>query len=140
MNISTRFTVALHVLTLLASKRDEMLTSEFIAGSVNTNPVVVRRILGVLRKAGVVRSQPGIGGGWELAVSPGKLTMALIRRAVDDSSLFAMHTQPPNPNCPVGRCIQKALKPVFSRAEKAMEESLERTTVRDLLRAIEGKS
>ena len=59
MNLSTRFTVALHILTLLASSREEPLASEYIAGSVNTNPVVVRRLLGRLRQKGFVSSQPG---------------------------------------------------------------------------------
>jgi Rrf2 family protein len=138
MNLSTRFTVALHILTLLASEGDRSLTSEFIAGSVNTNPVVVRRLLGTLRKAKVVRSQPGAGGGWELAVAPAKLTLASIRRAIEEGSPFAMHSQPPNPRCPVGRNIQRALRPVFDRAERALEQSLERTTVRDLLRSVEA--
>jgi hypothetical protein len=57
MNVSTRFTIALHILTLLASSQGEALTSEYIAGSVNTNPVVVRRLLGLLRKQGFVSSQ-----------------------------------------------------------------------------------
>jgi DNA-binding IscR family transcriptional regulator len=80
MNPSTRFTVALHVLTLLASTPGEALTSEYIAGSVNTNPVVARRLLGTLRKVGIVSSQPGNGGGWELAKNPAKLTLRDVRR------------------------------------------------------------
>ena len=137
MNLSTRFTVALHTLTLLASSPGQALTSEYIAGSVNTNPVVVRRILGALRKLGMVSSQPGTGGGWELAANPDRLTLADVRRAVEEGSPFSMHSQPPNPRCPVGRNIQRALQPVYDRAEKALEDSLARTTIRSLLRSVQ---
>jgi len=140
MNLSTRFTVALHILTLLASSPDEALTSEYIAGSVNTNPVVVRRLLGTLRKLGVVSSQPGNGGGWELAKDPAKLSLRDVRRAVQEGSPFSMHTQTPNPRCPVGKNIQHVLAPVYDRAERAMEDELAHTTILSLLRSVERRS
>jgi Rrf2 family protein len=140
MNVSTRFTVALHVLTLLASSPGEALTSEHIAGSVNTNPVVVRRLLGTLRKLGIVSSQPGNGGGWELAKNPGKLTLKDVRRAVNEGSPFSMHSQPPNPMCPVGKNIQQILAPVYDQAERVMEDELAHTTIQSLLRAVQRKS
>jgi len=62
--VNCRFTVAIHVLCLLAALHPKPVTSEFIAGSVNTNPVVIRRILAALRRAGLVKSQPGVSGGW----------------------------------------------------------------------------
>jgi Rrf2 family protein len=140
MNISTRFTVALHVLTLLASSPGQALTSERIAGSVNTNPVVVRRLLGALRKVGVVSSQPGNGGGWELARDPGRLTLRDIRHIVNEGSPFSMHSQPPNPKCPVGKNIQQVLKPVYKQAERAMENELSHTTILSLLRAVQRRN
>ncbi|MDR3737145.1 MAG: Rrf2 family transcriptional regulator [Acidobacteriaceae bacterium] len=139
MNVSTRFTVALHILTLLASTPGEALTSEYIAGSVNTNPVVVRRLLGTLRRVGIVSSQPGNGGGWELAKNPQKLTLRDVRRAVQEGSPFSMHTQPPNPKCPVGRNIQQALEPVYDRAERVMEEELSQTTILSLLHSVQRR-
>jgi Rrf2 family protein len=139
MNVSTRFTVTLHILTLLASSPGEALTSEYIAGSVNTNPVVVRRLLGALRKVGIVTSQPGNGGGWELARNPEKLTLRDVRRAVNEGSPFSMHNQPPNPRCPVGRNIQEVLGPVYDKAERAMEKKLSQTTISSLLLAIQHK-
>jgi Rrf2 family protein len=139
MNVSTRFTVALHILTLLASTPGEALTSEYIAGSVNTNPVVVRRLLGVLRNVGIVSSQPGNGGGWELAKNPDKLTLRDVRRAVNEGSPFSMHNQPPNPKCPVGKNIQQALEPIYGQAERAMEKKLSRTTISSLLDAVQRK-
>jgi Rrf2 family protein len=139
MNVSTRFTVALHVLTLLSSSPGQALTSERIAGSVNTNPVVVRRLLGTLRRAGIVSSQPGNGGGWELARNPGKLTLRDIRQAVKEGSPFSMHNQPPNPKCPVGKNIQQVLRPVYAQAERAMENELSHTTILSLLRAVQRR-
>jgi Rrf2 family protein len=136
MNVSTRFSVALHALTLLASQPDEALTSEFIAGSINTNPAFVRRLMGSLRAAGLVTSQPGNRGGWELAADPERLNLAEVRRAVDEGAPFALHAKPPNVQCPVGRNIQRALTGVYARAERAMEAELGRTSVAGLLRAV----
>jgi Rrf2 family protein len=139
MNVSTRFTVALHVLTLLASKPGKALTSEFMAGSVHTNPVVVRRLLGALRKAELVSSQPGNSGGWELTVDPAAITLADVRRAVHEGSPFSMHSQLPNPACPIGRNIQRALVTVYGRAERAMEDDLARTTIKTLLQSVQSR-
>lgn len=139
MNVSTRFTIALHILTLLASCRGEALTSEYIAGSVNTNPVVVRRLLGLLRKKGFVSSQPGNGGGWQLTREPDSITLLDVRRAVHEGSPFTMHSQPPNPACPIGRNIQAALTGVYGRAERAMEAELAQTTVQKLLRSVQAR-
>jgi Rrf2 family protein len=139
MNISTRFTVSLHILTLLASTPGEALTSEYIAGSVNTNPVVVRRLLGMLRKVGIVSSQPGNGGGWELAKNPSELTLRDVRRAVNEGSPFSMHNQPPNPKCPVGKNIQQALGPVYDRAERVMEDELSHTNIQSLLQSVQRR-
>jgi Rrf2 family protein len=139
MNVSTRFTVALHVLTLLASSPGEALTSEYIAGSVNTNPVVVRRLLGRLRKVGMVSSQPGNGGGWELARSPETLTLRDVRQAVKEGSPFSMHNHPPNPRCPVGKNIQGALGPLYDHAERVMEDDLSHTTIQSLLHAVQHR-
>ena len=139
MNLSTRLTVALHILTLLASLPGEPLTSEYIAGSVNTNPVVIRRLLGLLRAAGFVSSQPGNGGGWRLAGAADGITLADVRRAVHEGSPFSMHSQAPNPACPVGRNIQQALSGIYCRAEQAMESELDQTTVGGLLRAVQAR-
>ena len=139
MNVSTRFTVALHILTLLASTPGEALTSEYIAGSVNTNPVVVRRLLGTLRKVGIVSSQPGNGGGWELAKNPAKLTLRDVRQAVNEGSPFSMHNQPPNPKCPIGKNIQQALGPVYDQAERVMEDELSHTSILSLLHSVQHR-
>lgn len=140
MNLSTRFTVALHILTLLASSGEGPLTSEYIAGSVNTNPVIVRRLLGLLRVKGFVTSQPGNGGGWRLVKNPDSITLLDVRRAVNEGSPFSMHTKQPNPACPVGRNIQAALSGLYSHAERAMEAELAQTTIEYLVRSVRARA
>jgi Rrf2 family protein len=135
MNVSTRFTVALHMLTLLASQPGEPLTSEYIAGSVNTNPVFVRRLMGVLRNVGLVTSQPGQRGGW----APENISLADVRKAIEEGSPFSMHNQTPNPSCPVGRNIQGSLESIYRKAERALEDELARTTIKGLLRSVQAK-
>ncbi len=132
MNTSSRFTVAIHILTLLAYEGGQM-TSEYIAGSVNTNPVVIRRLLALLREARLVSSQPGAGGGWQLTRPPKGITLRDIYRAVEEGALFALHSNTPNPQCPVGRNIQRVLGGHFEAAQLALDKDLERTTIADLV-------
>ncbi|WP_257305216.1 Rrf2 family transcriptional regulator [Geothrix campi] len=136
---NTRYTVAIHVLTLLAYAGPEALTSEYIAGSVNTNPVVIRRILAGLREAGLVRSQGGPGGGWQLLRAPEAVSLLEVLRAVDTEASFPLHATPPNPACPVGRSIQALLAGHFHTAQAAMERELARVSLRDLLEDVKAQ-
>jgi len=130
---NTRFTVAIHVLTLLALCGPEAATSEFIAGSVNTNPVVIRRILAGLRAAKLVGSQGGPGGGWRLLKDPARISLRDVLLASGEASLFQLHGTDPNPACPVGRSIQSLLAVRFQSAREALEKDLEGTTIAQLL-------
>lgn len=132
----TRFTVAIHVLTLLAFCGPEAQTSEFIAGSVNTNPVVIRRILGNLRKAGMVASQGGPGGGWHLLKPPEAITLEDVFIAMEGGSIFPLHSSDPNPKCPVGRSIQTILRGRFQAAQAALEAELGRSTIAQLVQNV----
>ena len=125
--------VATHVLTLLAYGGGEAMTSEYIAGSVNTNPVVVRRILAMLAKAGLVVTQEGAGGGVRLAKPAKDIDLRSVFAAVDTEDLFAPHPQDPNPLCPVGGTIKAALEPTLDAAAEALLGSLAKTSVADLL-------
>ena len=136
--VNCRFTVAIHVLCLLAAQHPHPLTSDFIAGSVNTNPVVIRRLLGLLRRAGLVKSQPGVSGGWELVAKPGNITLGGLYQIVRPGAVFAMHRQQPNVLCPVGRNIQRGLGAHYQKAQAAMEAELDRTTIADVLRDVLG--
>jgi Rrf2 family protein len=138
MSTSSRCAVAVHVLALLARGQDDQapLTSESIAGSVNTNPVVIRRVLGSLRAARLVGSQGGNGGGWRLVRPPAAITLRDAYRAVEDEARLALPRRAPNPECPVGRHIQRALAVHFAAAGRAMEDELARTTIADVLREV----
>jgi Rrf2 family protein len=140
MSMSSRFVVAVHALTLLARAGGGPLTSEYIAGSVNTNPIVVRRILGLLRNAGLAAAQPGVGGGSVLTRSPGRITLCDVYRAVEEGELFSLHAQPPNRRCPVGGNIQAALRGVLDEARGAMEKALQRTTLAMIQKDISTRS
>ncbi len=133
---SSRYTVAIHILTLLAYMNNERLTSDFIAGSVNTNPVVIRRLLSSLLKAGFVSSQGGPGGGWKLLRSPEAISLKDVYRTVESDSLFSMHNKEPNPLCPVGRTMQKILINHFKEAQHALEQDLEHVTIANLVNEV----
>lgn len=134
--MNTRFSVAAHVLTLLAARPDEPLTSEFIAGSVGTNAVVIRRILGLLREAGFVRTAQGPGGGFTLAADPARLTLRDVYVALEERDVIGLH-EAPNPRCPVGRNIGTLLERVINGAQKAMLDSLRDTSIAMLARKVE---
>lgn len=134
MTISSRFAVAIHALSLLELNKDGVNTSDYIASSVNTNPVVIRRILGRLSKAGIVQVRPGVAG-TRLARSASELTLLDIYRAVEvveEDALFSIHEKP-NINCPVGKHIQESIEPVFSAAQRAMEQTLEKVCLQDIV-------
>jgi Rrf2 family protein len=139
--ISSRVAVAVHVLAYMAWKRSEAQTSERIASSVNTNPVVVRRIIGSLRNAGMVHVQPGVGGGATLAREPGDITLLDVYRAVeDDEELFSLHPSEPSQSCNVGGNIRDVLRPIFCRAHRAMEGVLAEVTIADVGREVQARA
>ena len=129
---SSRFAVAVHALSLLHHQGGGPVASDVIAGSVNTNPVVIRRLLALLADAGLVRSQLGTGGGAVLARPVGEIRLLDVYQAVEDGDVFAMH-QEPNPKCPVGRNIQAALLTATGAAERALEGALAKSTVGDVV-------
>lgn len=136
MNPSSRFVVATHILTGLHLITEhsglKSVTSDTIAESVNTNPVVIRRLLGQLRKAGLVRSQSGARGGFSIALPVEKISLLDVYRATEDGSLFHFHYTEPNQICPVGCTIQESMKSVCSEAEEAVANVLENRTIADL--------
>lgn len=134
MTISSRFSVAIHILSLLEINKDGISTSEYISGSVNTNPVVIRRIMGMLNKAGLVEVRTGVAGA-KLSRQLDQITLLDVYRAVhvvEEDGLFAVHDHP-NPDCPVGKNIQSAIEPIFSSAQKAMENTLAAVTLQDVV-------
>jgi len=133
MRTSCRFAMAVHVLAVLAYKEGDRVTSAFLAGSVNTNPVIVRRLLLALQRAKLVETCKGAGSGSRLSRSPRRIDLAEVYRAVESAEPFASPSRKPNAACPVGKCIQETLDRVFASAESAMERDLEKTTLADVM-------
>src|SRR3954447_3136469 len=100
MAASNQFSMAVHVLTLLERADGAALKSESIAGSVNTNPVVIRRLLGQLAQAGLVASQSGAHGGTRLAQTADDILLSNVYKAVCCGEIFALH-ESPSQDCPV---------------------------------------
>jgi Rrf2 family protein len=139
MTISSRFAVAVHILTLLETGRGEPLTSEYMAGSVNTNPAVVRRILSMLARAGLTHARLGAGGGTTLARPAADITLRDVYRAVEcEGRLFALHHERPNPKCPVGRNIQAVLERATGAAQNALEDELAERTVAEVMAEVKA--
>ena len=95
MTASSRFPAATHILTALHWNEGQLLSSEQLAVTVNTNPVVIRRVLGMLRKAGLVTTLPGGRGGSKLARSPQQSTLLAGYQAVEDASQVRLHCPSP---------------------------------------------
>ncbi|MEH7097728.1 Rrf2 family transcriptional regulator [Neobacillus vireti] len=137
MSISSRFAVGIHILSLIEINKDGVSSSEFLAGSVNTNPAVIRKIMGMLKKAGLISVRPGIAGA-ELAKDLSEITLLDVYKAVNvvqEKELFSIHENP-NPDCPVGRNIQCTIEPLFTLAQTALEKALGNVTIEDVVKDI----
>lgn len=134
--ISTRFSIAVHTLSLIAVSPANDCTGDYIAGSVNTNPVIIRRIIGMLKKAGLVDVRPGVGGA-SLLKRPEEITLLDVYRAVhaaEEKQLFRIH-EDSNIDCPVGRNIEQSLQTELLAAQVAMEQRLAQTTLERLIQS-----
>jgi len=137
MASSCRFAFAVHVLAVLALKREGGgVCSDLLAGSVNTNPVVIRRLLTRLRHAGLVTTQKGSCGGATLCAEPEEIPLDVIYRAVEPGISFSQHPHEPNKRCLVGAGIERVLEEVFSSAQTALEDALASRTLADVLAAV----
>lgn len=139
MKITSRFTVAVHTLLVINAFQDKVkTTSEFIASSVNVNPVVIRRTMQSLKAAGMIDVKAGSGGA-RLARRPEDITLFDVYSAVDsvEGDLFHFHENP-NPACPVGRNIHAVLDVKLQEAQAALENRLKKTTLADLAGQIQA--
>ncbi|QED49358.1 Rrf2 family transcriptional regulator [Cytobacillus dafuensis] len=140
MKISSRFTVAVHILSLVNFEKSTLCTSEWIAGSVNTNPVVIRRVMGMLKKAGLIQVRRGTGGA-EIQKPLNEITLLDVYHAVEvveEGELFQFHDHP-NPSCPVGANIQSVLELILMKAQEAMELVLKEVTMEDIVTFLNKK-
>ena len=121
-----------HVLTLLG-KADHPLSSRWIAGSVNTNPVVIRQTVRRLHEAELVDTVPGSAGGTVLQKAPAQITLKAIYRLTKKETFFGLHPNEPSPYCPVGRNIQSVLIEVFDQMDQLVENALGDITIADII-------
>jgi len=130
--------MAVHVMTVLAYKDGDRVTSTLLAQSVNTNPVVVRRLLLALQRARLVETRQGAGFGSRLSRSPARIHLAHIFEAVEDEETFVLPPRKPNQECPVGQCISAQLHKVFVSARDALRKELARTTLADVVAEVKA--
>ena len=113
MRTSCRFAMAVHVLAVLAYKEGDPVTSAMLAGSVNTNPVIIRRLLLSLQRARLVETRKGAGSGSRLSRSPGRINLAEVYRAVEAVEPFASPSPKSQQRLPGGSLHPGDLEPGF---------------------------
>ena len=137
MAANSQFSMAVHILAMLAKYGDDNVKSECIALSVNTNAVVIRRLLRLLNQAGLVISQTGSGGGTRLARNPAKIDLAEVYRAVSCGEVFALHAKSPNQDCPIGKNIEAVLCNLQKEIDKSVGEKLSQYTLQNVFEMVE---
>ena len=134
MQLSSRFTIAVHILICIETfKEDYKITSDFLASSVNVNPVVIRRLLQQLKKAGIINVKRGSGGAY-IEKPLDEITLLDVYNAVeciDNGNLFHFHENP-NSRCPVGRNIHSVLDRRLDSIQQAMEREMSSVTLQDI--------
>ena len=125
-----RFATIVHILVLSEKFKDELITSDFIAGSINVNPVVVRREIQVLKNAKILDSKKGKDGGCFLNKDPKDITLGDIYNLITKDLDFGKKNHP-NPNCPVGKQMNMSLDLLFTSVEKNIIEQLDQITLKE---------
>jgi Rrf2 family protein len=126
-----RFQVAIHILTLLSKAGDELLSSEYIAGSMNINPALVRKEISNLRNHGLISSKEGKNGGYSLGKSPRQITLSAIYEAVKPAAILGQAKNLPNPDCIVGKQINDHLLSLNQELNEILAKKLNGTTLAD---------
>ncbi len=122
--ISGKFAITLHILTLLSKFPDEYLSSDFLASSMNINPVLVRKEIANLKKHALVESREGKNGGTRLAKAAKKITLEDIFKITFDKVTLGYSKNDPNPACPVGKNINKSLDTLYTSINKSISSQL----------------
>ena len=141
MQISSKFTIGVHLLAVTDYLgEDEKVTSSVLAGSIGVNPVIVRNVMGDLKEAGLINISQGKSG-ISLTKSPEQITFYDVYKAVDsvnDDGLFHFHEHP-NPECPIGRNIHKAMDSKLEKVQKRMEDEMKNITLADVMTDIQNE-
>jgi len=130
MSVTSVFALAAHAVALLAFNGENGATSALIASSASTHPARVRRVLGMLVRAGIVSGREGAGGGYVLAKPPDAITLADVFIATrGEGLLLPLHPRAPNEKCPIGAGITAALVTVDDAMDAALRDALAHRTV-----------
>lgn len=133
MKISSQYSIAVHMMVAISVFKEYKVTSEFLAKSINVNAVVVRRLMSILKESGLIEVKFGTGG-MILKNDPNEITLLDIYKSVNKDDLFDLHSNS-NKQCPVGKSIN-LLDNYFSDAQRALEDSLNKTTLSKLINEI----
>lgn len=134
--ISGKFAITLHILTLLAKMPDDFLSSEFIAGSLNVNPVLVRKEISNLKKNGVVESREGKNGGTRLAKNPAAISLQDIFAMTFEKIDLGFSKNTPNPKCPVGKNINMNLEQLYADINQNVVRQLSEKSLAEFASAL----
>lgn len=138
MQLSSRFTIAIHIFACVDTFGDDYkITSDFLASSIHVNPVIIRKILSQLKGAGLIEVARGTGGTTP-ARPISEITFYDVYLAVElleEGDLFHFHDNP-NPECPVGKNIHKALDDKLSHIQETMENEMKKYTIADVVNDI----
>lgn len=142
MQIPSRFTIATHMLIVIALKgKETKITSDFLAESVGVNPVIIRKTLSQLKKAELISVARGTGGA-EIIKNLNDVSLLDIYRAVEclgkTGQLFSFHENP-NPNCPVGAHIHQVLDQKLDKIQQTMEAELSQTSLEQVVADAEAR-
>ena len=124
------------MLSMLAKSKDENLKSDYLAKSVNTNPVVIRRLLSDLNQAKLVISQTGANGGTRLSRCPNEINLSEVYRAVNCGQVFSLHAKEPNKDCPIGKNIEAVLCCLQKEIDRGIEEKHSRYSLQDIFEMV----
>jgi len=132
-----RFPIALHILTLLSKTGNELMSSDYIAGSININPALARKEISNLRNLGLISSKEGKSGGYVLAKPATQITLADVYQAVKNQPVLGVAKNTPNPDCLVGKQINKKLDELYDDLDKTLLKKLSSITIEDFANKFE---
>src|SRR6478752_4518570 len=128
MRRDSKLSGVLHVLLHMAEAPGPM-TSEHLGRVMQTNPVVIRRIMAGLREQGMVRSEKGHGGGWTISCDFNDVTLRDIYEALGSPEIFAMGNRSDSPGCLVEAAVNASLDDAFEEAQRLLLDRLGKVTL-----------
>lgn len=141
MQLSSKFTIGVHLLAVIDYLgEDEKVTSNILASSIGVNPVIVRNVMRNLKEGELISVSQGKSG-ISLTKTPDQITFYDVYKAVDcvkDEGLFHFHENP-NPECPIGRNIHKAMDSKLKRVQRCMEDEMRKITLADVMTDIQNE-